>query len=102
MRQFLVGLTLSISLAACLGDAVGPAGSLVVERVGPSDSIFIGAPGRALAEPVVFRVRDRDGHPLARASVSWRVLTGGGRLERAEAATGLDGTVRAGWVLGTA
>ena len=102
MRRFQLGLTLCLSLAACVGDPTGPRGAPAVERVGgASDTLLIGAPGRALAEPVAFRVRDGEGRPVPGARVRWAILAGNGRLEQVAEGTGSDGIVRAVWVLGT-
>lgn len=101
MRRLLLGLALGMAVAGCLEDPLGLRGTIVVERVGdPSDSVLAGAPGRPLAQPVAFRVRESAGRPLPNVSVRWSILAGDGWLEHADQATGSDGIVRADWVLG--
>src|SRR5213593_947183 len=101
MRRLLLGLGLGVAVAGCLEDPLGLRGGVVLERVGdPSDSVLAGAPGRPLAQPVAFRVREASGRPLPGLSVRWRILAGSGWLERADPTTGSDGIVRADWVLG--
>ena len=87
-----------LTIAACAGEPLGP-GGLVLEPIGvTADSVLVGAPGRSLAKPVEFRVRDSQGHALAGVTVHWNVLAGNGYVERGSEVTGLDGMVEAGAV----
>jgi hypothetical protein len=88
-------------LIGCLGDPVGPAGTLVVRRLAPLDSVFVGAPGRALPTAITFQVVDGDGRPVPAAAVSWTIVGTNGRVGDAPATTDARGEVSALWVLGT-
>jgi hypothetical protein len=72
-----------------------------VQRIGATDSVLIGAPGRALAGPVSFRLLDAAGRPVPGASVHWSVVAGNGRIAQADPVTQEDGSFHAVWELGT-
>src|SRR5437588_1841523 len=96
--------TLAASLSCligCLGDPVGPAGTLVVRRLAPLDSVLVGAPGRPLPTAITFRVLDGAGRPLPAAAVSWTIAGTNARVDGAPANTDARGEVSAVWVLGT-
>src|SRR5207302_4988207 len=103
MKRLLPAVGITLCLTACLGDPVGPHGTLVLVRVGgsPSDSLLIGAPGRILPQLLQFRLIDGDGRPVPAATVTWSVETGNGRIEDAATTTAQDGTLGARWLLGT-
>jgi hypothetical protein len=88
-------------LIGCLGDPVGPRGTLVVRRLSPLDSAFVGAPGRPLPTAITFEALDGDGRPVSGAVVRWTVTGTKGRVEQAPAATDARGQFSAVWVLGT-
>src|SRR5439155_12995465 len=89
-------------LASCLGDPVGPGGLLVIRRFPAEvDSVLVGAPGRPLAEPVMFQAVDGDGRPIPGAAVRWTVVGANGRVEQAAGTTDAEGRFGAVWVLGT-
>src|SRR5919108_5293476 len=88
-------------LFGCLGDPVGPAGTLVVRRLAPLDSVLVGAPGRPLPTPIAFQVVDGEGRPVPAAAVSWTIAGTNGRVDDAPATTDALGEVSAVWVLGT-
>src|SRR5438105_567957 len=88
-------------LIGCLGDPVGPAGTLVVRRLAPLDSVLVGAPGRPLPTAITFRVLDGAGRPLPAAAVSWTIAGTNARVDGAPANTDARGEVSAVWVLGT-
>lgn len=90
-----------LCLIGCLGDPVGPAGTLVVRRLAPLDSVLVGAPGRALPTAVTFQVVDGDGRPVPAAAVSWTLAGTNARVDDAPASTDSRGEVSAVWVLGT-
>ena len=54
-----------LCLIGCLGDPVGPAGTLVLRRLAPLDSVLVGAPGRPLPTAITFQVVDGDGRRRA-------------------------------------
>src|SRR5438105_15285423 len=55
----------------CLGDPVGPAGTLVVRRLAPLDSVLVGAPGRPLPTVITLQAVHGDGRPVPAAAVAW-------------------------------
>lgn len=58
------------------------------------------APRGALPEPVVVRMLDRHGEPVAGMPVDFRVIEGGGTVSPAKTITDVDGYARATWRLG--
>jgi hypothetical protein len=60
-----------------------------------------GSRGEVLPNPLVVRVDDQTGKPLAGVAVTWTVTTGGGTVDHASSSTGSDGTASARWTLGT-
>jgi adhesin/invasin len=56
--------------------------------------------GTALPAPVIVRLLDEGGNPIAGGSVSWVIGQGGGGVEPGSSATGPDGTASATWTLG--
>src|SRR5207302_1464251 len=100
MKRPIFAATLSLVLAACLGDPVGPKGMLVVARVGAPDSLLSGAPGRPLP-PVAFRLIDGDGRAIPGATVRWTVTGGNGHVDQADQLTAADGSFSVAWLLGT-
>jgi hypothetical protein len=53
-----------------------------------------------LPDPLVVKVTDRFGNPVAGVDVSWRVTRGGGSLSDAHTTTGDDGRASVRWTLG--
>ncbi len=94
-------VTTLLCLLGCLGDPLGPGGTLIVRRLSPSDSILVGAPGRPLPAPIVFQAVDGGGRPVPAATVVWTVVGTNGRVEQATGITDARGVVSAIWVLGT-
>src|SRR5437016_3203771 len=90
-----------LCLIGCLGDPVGPAGTLVVRRLAPLDSVLVGAPGRPLPTAITFQLVDGDGRPVPAAAVSWTLSGTNARVDGAPANTDSRGEVSAVWVLGT-
>src|SRR6184192_318863 len=90
-----------LCLIGCLGDPVGPAGTLVLRRLAPLDSVLVGAPGRPLPTVITFQVVDGDGRPVPAAAVSWTLAGTNARVDGAPASTDSRGEVTAVWVLGT-
>src|SRR5438132_13886966 len=88
-------------LIGCLGDPVGPAGTLVVRRLAPLDSVLVGAPGRPLSTAITFEAVDGDGRPVPAATVRWTVAGTNGRVEQASGVSDSRGELSAMWVLGT-
>lgn len=63
------------------------------------DSQF-GRTGEVLADPVVVRVADRGGDPIATAAVVFAITNGGGALSRDSVETDRDGLAWTDWTLG--
>jgi hypothetical protein len=61
-----------------------------------------GAPGAPLAQPLIVRVTDSTGTPLAGQTVSWTVNGGGGAVDPVTTATNAEGLAFAEWILGPA
>ncbi len=59
-----------------------------------------GRRGQTLPDPLVVRVVDRFGNPVADAEVTWDVATGQGEVSEPETLTGSDGTASVFWTLG--
>src|SRR5207302_11097205 len=74
-----------LCLIGCLGDPVGPAGTLVLRRLAPLDSVLVGAPGRPFPTAITFQVVDGDGRPVPAAAVSWTLAGTDARLAGAPA-----------------
>src|SRR6267154_5910887 len=90
-----------VCLIGCLGDPVGPGGTLVVRRLSPVDSVLVGAPGRPLPTAITFQAVDGDGRPVPGAAVVWTVAGTNGRLNQAPGVTDSRGQLSVVWVLGT-
>jgi len=90
-----------LCLIGCLGDPVGPAGTLVLRRLAPLDSVLVGAPGRPLPTAITFQIVDGDGRPVPATAVSWTIAGTNARVDGAPASTDSRGEVSAVWVLGT-
>ena len=92
-----------LGLAACSDG--GPAGgpdeplpSFAVTVV--SGDSQIGPPERLLADFLVFRVTDREGHPVAGLPVAWVVVSGEGKVSGKRHDTDVDGLAAGNFTLG--
>jgi hypothetical protein len=102
LPRYLTVLLAGPVLLSCRGD--GPAGNSrqvpaalqVVSGDAQQDTV-----GKELAAPVVVRVVDAEGRPVAGQAVNFRVTGGGGSVFAGAAVTGADGIVRERWTLGT-
>jgi hypothetical protein len=90
-----------VCLIGCLGDPVGPGGTLVVRRISPLDSVLVGAPGRPLPTAITFEAVDGENRPVAGAAVIWTVAGANGRVDQAPGVTDARGQFSVVWVLGT-
>ncbi len=89
-----------LATAAC-GDSTSPPpqpGNIA--SVGPA--AFTGAVGDLLAQDLLVRVSDAGGTPVANASVSFSVTSGGGSLSALSATSNVDGVASTRWTLGPA
>lgn len=60
------------------------------------------AAGAALAAPLVARVTDQSGNPVAGVAVSWAIVSGGGTLNTTQSLTNTSGLAQVYWTLGGA
>jgi Big-like domain-containing protein len=89
-------------------DAAPPPVSFSAEAVaGPPDTLAGASPlfragrrGEELQDPLVVRVADRFGNPVANAAVTWAVAGGDGEVSAQETRTGEQGTAEVTWTLG--
>ncbi len=58
--------------------------------------------GSTLPAPVVVRLLDGSGNPIAGGAVAWVIGQGGGRMDPVSGTTTADGTTSAAWTLGPA
>ena len=97
-----LGVFATLGLAACQADMgtgpdVGtPAGLEVAAGSGQSGRV-----GQALPQPVVVRVTDARGHPVAGVPVTFAAGEGGGTLAPETSETDEEGEARAVWTLGS-
>jgi len=93
-------LLMPLGIAACGGSSTteptGEPQTTLTISAGNEQSGFV---GDALASPVVVRAA-RDGIPLAGASITWAVQSGGGSVSSATGTTGADGLASTMWTLG--
>lgn len=99
--DFGLGLAAVLALVSCLGDPVGPSGLRIVTLANAPDTLWTGAPGEALAQPVQVRVTDAQGRPIGGASLNWEVQGRGAGLLGRSTSTDVNGQAGAQWVLGT-
>jgi hypothetical protein len=90
-----------VCLIGCLGDPVGPGGTLVLRRISPLDSVLVGAPGRPLPTAITFEAVDGENRPVRGAAVVWTVAGTNGRVDQASGVTDARGQFSVVWVLGT-
>jgi hypothetical protein len=77
-----------------------PGAAATVERVsGDGQSAVVGT---SVADPLVVRVRDSGGNPVAGLGVTWLVTAGGGSVQPQNVSTGQDGLASTVWTLGPA
>jgi hypothetical protein len=87
-------------LAACENPSGGGAGPLARLDVVSGD-LQTGPVGTQLAQPLVVRVLDDDGDPIAGQLVNFVVAAGGGQVFAGAAQTNADGRAQELWTLGT-
>ena len=88
-------------------EALGATAQVVVEQVPATVAVASGGgqegmSGDALGEPVVVRVEDGGGSPVAGASVTFSAAEGHGSADPATAVTDTDGLAGTTWTLGDA
>lgn len=94
-----IAIAASAAFIACSDE--DPAELVLADRVEvQSGSNQVAGQSSALAAPVVVRVVDAGGAPMAGLPVEWRVLEGGGALLSADSITNEQGLATATWELG--
>jgi len=88
-----------LAAAACDSPSDSGRGAADVEAL--TGDAQQGAAGAQLAAPLVARVTDSRDRPVSGQAVLFTVLSGGGTLSVAQAATGAAGTAETRWTLGT-
>lgn len=107
----LLGAVLAVGAAACAGDA--PTGALAPEApamnsAGAVSLTYVsgdrqrGPAGKPLALPLVVRVTDGQGRPIASAVVNWVAVSGGGSVSARQTRTDAAGYASVRWTLGAA
>lgn len=88
-------------MAACGGNNLSlPTDSPAPQIVMVQGDDQVGRAGKALANPLIVRVTDADGNPLADQPVSWAVNAGQGAVDPITASSNADGLAFATWILG--
>jgi hypothetical protein len=77
-----------------------------VESAGNLSGVIVGgnnqsgAAGAELPQPLVLRIEDPDGNPVAGQIINWTVVSGGGAMFSGVTVTGASGTTLDYWTLG--
>jgi hypothetical protein len=103
LRPRLLLLLLPLGTPACQGNDLAlptDAPAAQIEMVQGDDQRA--APGTPLPEPLIVRVTDSLGSPLAGQSVTWTVNGGGGAIDPVTGASNAEGLAFAEWILGPA
>jgi hypothetical protein len=97
----LIAFGLSTILAACGGDGIVLPNESRAAKIAIEDGDGQSAPaGATLADPIVVKVTDALGRPVADQAVVFAIETGGGLVTPANVQTGNDGLASATWTLG--
>src|SRR5438477_10329558 len=100
-RARYTAIALSLVILACLGDPIGPSTLMVSIEGASADTIWVGAPGEALARLVRLRISDDGGHPIPAASVVWESDGANSHVSAAAIRSDIRGEATASWILGT-
>lgn len=106
--RWVLGTTPGLHDAVVSAGSLSPAPISATATPGAPDSVTVlgdgqeGDTGAFLPSPLVVRVADRYGNPVAGVAVTWRVVTGGGSISDASGATDAGGAATATWRMGTA
>jgi alpha-tubulin suppressor-like RCC1 family protein len=95
--KFLATFVLLLTVVSCGEESSAPA-DLRIEVVSGADQVS--AASFVQPEPVVIRVIDRSGKPVANAEVHWRVIEGGGTISEDVTRTDAQGRASVVWTLG--
>ncbi len=93
------------TITASTGEMGGTATIRVVSGVPAQRAIAsgdgqVGSVGRSLRAPLVVRVTDSNGNPVAGVRVTWAATSGGGSVQAISARTNGSGLAEARWTLG--
>jgi len=94
-------VALVAALAACIGDPVGPGVLAVTVEGAALDSVWIGAPGESLANPIRLRVTDGSGNAIPGSSILWTAVGRDAQVKGAVSISNAAGEASASWWLGT-
>ena len=86
-------------LAACTEDSTS--GPTLASLVLVSGSNQFGPIGSTLPQPLVIRVEDQGGQPIAGVTVTWQVTAGGGSVNPSQSVTDASGEASTSWRLGS-
>jgi hypothetical protein len=86
-------------LAACTEDSTS--GPTLASLVLVSGSNQFGPIGSTLPQPLVIRVEDQAGQPVAGVTVTWQVTAGGGSVNPSQSVTDGSGQASTSWRLGS-
>jgi hypothetical protein len=103
-----IGPKVGSNIVTATVEGLAPVTFTVASQAGPAAAIGTfsgnaqsGAPGSALANPLVVRITDAGGNPKSGATVTFTVTSGGGSLSTTTATTNAAGLATSGtWTLG--
>ena len=99
--HFRLRLLLPLAVAACGGNDLSlPSEAPSVQIAMVQGDEQVGRAGAPLGDPLIVRVTDLDGTPLAGQPVSWTVNGGGGAVDPVSASSNAEGLAFAQWILG--
>src|SRR4051812_34547236 len=90
---------LLVTVAACLGDPVGPGVLTIATEDARVDTLWLGAPGEALPSQIRLRITDDAGRPLPAVAVTWDAVGRNAQVLAPSAETNSAGLATAGWLL---
>lgn len=103
VRRFIagrvVGLGMSVVVAACGSDTTSPGTPSIITVTGGATQS--GTVNGELTQPIVVLVTDADGHPVSGVAVSFAPSAGAGSVSSAQATTDNGGLAEVNWKLGT-
>lgn len=95
--RFRLALCALLFTLACDDSATEPADVRLAVVSGADQT---GGAGSALSVPVVVKVSDASGNPIANTPVEWRVIEGGGSVSETSTQTDAQGSTSVQWTLG--
>ncbi|HEX7020852.1 MAG TPA: hypothetical protein VF159_12615 [Gemmatimonadaceae bacterium] len=89
------------AVSACAGDGVGPSQRSAAKLDPASDLTTSGVVGTPITRPLLVKVTDADGRPVAGATVTFAVTRGNGSVGTRVATSDRTGQASTSWTLGT-